>query len=184
MARIGPRLVSQNSNALYCEYNPSWSSRRNLSGVIEYSPLLCTNRVKRGRHFEDVIIVLWVRWYLRHSLSYRDLEEMMAERGLAGHVTIWRWVQRYAPILNLRIAGNDGIRIDPGGWRGGRTRLQYPDDEVFTGTYPFGCLRVRPGDTCYRAINPFAVESTSCQQMCNVVTSRLSRRYVRNSANP
>jgi transposase-like protein len=37
---------------------------------------------------------------LRYSLSYRDLEEMMAERGLAvDHVTVWRWVQRYAPIL-------------------------------------------------------------------------------------
>ena len=58
----------------------------------------------RGRHFEDVIIVLCVRWYLRYSLSYRDLEEIMAERGLSvDHVTIWRWVQRYAPVLNQRI---------------------------------------------------------------------------------
>jgi len=37
----------------------------------------------RGRHFEDVIILLCVRWYLRYSLSYRDLEETMAERGFA-----------------------------------------------------------------------------------------------------
>src|SRR4026209_1128716 len=58
----------------------------------------------RGRHFEDVIIILCVRWYLRYSLSYRDLEEMMLERGLSvDHVTIWRWVQRYAHILNRRI---------------------------------------------------------------------------------
>ena len=58
----------------------------------------------RGRHFEDVIIILCVRWYLRYSLSYRDLKEIMAERGLAvDHVTIWRWVQRYAPVLNQRI---------------------------------------------------------------------------------
>jgi len=58
----------------------------------------------RGRHFEDVIIVLCVRWYLRYSLSYRDLEEIMAERNLSvSHVTIWRWVQRYAPVLNQRI---------------------------------------------------------------------------------
>src|SRR5262245_13324070 len=58
----------------------------------------------RGRHFEDVIIVLCVRWYLRYSLTYRDLEEIMAERGLTvDHVTIWRWVQRYAPVLNQRI---------------------------------------------------------------------------------
>jgi transposase-like protein len=50
----------------------------------------------RGRHFEDVIIILCVRWYLRYSLSYRD--------GLSvDHVSIWRWVQHYAPILNQRI---------------------------------------------------------------------------------
>ena len=43
----------------------------------------------RGRHFADVIIILCVRWYLRYSLSYRDLEEIMAERGLpVDHVTI------------------------------------------------------------------------------------------------
>ena len=58
----------------------------------------------RGRHFEDVIILLCVRWYLRYSLTYRDLEEIMLERNLSvDHVTIWRWVQRYAPVLNRRI---------------------------------------------------------------------------------
>jgi IS6 family transposase len=58
----------------------------------------------QGRHFEDVIIILCVRWYLRYSLSYRDLKEIMAERGLAvDHVTIWRWVQHYGPILNRRL---------------------------------------------------------------------------------
>jgi len=58
----------------------------------------------RGRYFEDVIIIRCVRWYLRYSLSYRDLEEMMAERGLSvDHVTVWRWVQHYAPILNQRL---------------------------------------------------------------------------------
>ena len=58
----------------------------------------------RGRHFHDEIIVLYLRWYLRYSLSYRDLEEMMAERGLSlDHSTIARWVLRYAPILSQRI---------------------------------------------------------------------------------
>jgi len=52
----------------------------------------------KGRHFEQEIIVLCVRWYLRYKLSYRDLVEMMAERGLSvAHPTILRWVQRYAP---------------------------------------------------------------------------------------
>ncbi len=58
----------------------------------------------RGRHFEDVIILLCVRWYLRYSLTYRDLEEIMTERNPSiDHVTIWRWVQRYAPVLNQRV---------------------------------------------------------------------------------
>jgi len=70
----------------------------------------------RGRHFEDVIIVLCVRWYLRYSLTYRDVEEIMAERGLSvDHVTIWRWVQRYAPVLNQRIRRE--IRRPNRSWR-------------------------------------------------------------------
>jgi transposase-like protein len=45
----------------------------------------------RGRHFRDEIIVLCLRWYLRYPLSYRNLEEMMAERGLKlDHSTIAR----------------------------------------------------------------------------------------------
>ena len=56
------------------------------------------------RHFEPTIILLCVRWYCRYALSYRDLEEMMRERGLAvDHVTIFRWVQRYAPEINKRM---------------------------------------------------------------------------------
>src|SRR5580692_2608667 len=58
----------------------------------------------RGRHFRSDVIVLCVRWYLRYPLSYRDLEEMMAERLLSiDHSTIARWVLYYAPILNRRI---------------------------------------------------------------------------------
>jgi transposase, IS6 family len=45
----------------------------------------------KWRHFEAEIILLCVRWYLRSSLSYRDLEEMMLERGLqVDHTTIYR----------------------------------------------------------------------------------------------
>jgi transposase, IS6 family len=51
-----------------------------------------------GRHFDREIIVLCVRWYLRFKLSFRDLVEMMAERGLSmAHTTIMRWVHHYAP---------------------------------------------------------------------------------------
>jgi transposase, IS6 family len=41
-----------------------------------------------------------VRWYLRFALSYRDVEELLAERGIAvDHVTVYRWVQRFTPLL-------------------------------------------------------------------------------------
>jgi transposase-like protein len=57
----------------------------------------------KARHFEQEIIILCVRWYLRYKLSYRDLVEMMAERGLSvAHTTILRWVQRYAPEFDKR----------------------------------------------------------------------------------
>ena len=57
----------------------------------------------RKRQFEPVIIVTCVRWYCRFSLSLRDLEELMAERGLAvDHTTIGRWVQRYGPEVHRR----------------------------------------------------------------------------------
>ena len=56
-----------------------------------------------GRHFDREIIVLCVRWYLRFKLSFRDLVEMMAERGLSlVHTTIMRWVHRYAPEFERR----------------------------------------------------------------------------------
>jgi transposase-like protein len=55
----------------------------------------------KWRQFEPEVILLAVGWYLRFSLSYRDVEELLAERGLhADHVTVWRWVQRYAPELH------------------------------------------------------------------------------------
>jgi transposase, IS6 family len=72
----------------------------------------------KWRHFESEIILLCVRWYLRYSLSYRDLEEMMRERGLhVDHTTIYRWVQHYAPELEKRCrphlkATNDSWRVD------------------------------------------------------------------------
>ncbi|GHO68257.1 hypothetical protein KSC_071490 [Ktedonobacter sp. SOSP1-52] len=72
----------------------------------------------KWRHFETEIILLCIRWYLRYALSYRDLEEMMAERRLSvDHTTIYRWVQRYAPELEKRCrphlkATTDSWRVD------------------------------------------------------------------------
>ena len=57
----------------------------------------------KWRHLQSEIILLNVRWYLRYSLSYRDLAEMMLERGVQmHHTTIYRWVQAYSPGLDQR----------------------------------------------------------------------------------
>ena len=72
----------------------------------------------KWRHYESEIILTCVRWYLRYALSYRDLEEMMTERGLSvDHSTIFRWVQRYSPELDRRCRPhlkhtNDSWRVD------------------------------------------------------------------------
>lgn len=53
-----------------------------------------------GFRFPPEVIMLAVRWYLRYGLSYRDVEELLAERGIeVDHVTLFRWVQRFTPLL-------------------------------------------------------------------------------------
>ena len=55
------------------------------------------------RHFAGEIILWAVRWYCRYGISYRELEEMMGERGVeVDHTTLYRWTQRYAPELEKR----------------------------------------------------------------------------------
>src|SRR3546814_7254488 len=50
----------------------------------------------KWRHFQGDVILWAVRWYCRYPISYRDLEEMLAERGISvDHTTIYRWVQCY-----------------------------------------------------------------------------------------
>src|ERR1700693_3930350 len=58
----------------------------------------------KWRQTEPALILCAVRWYLRYSLSLRDVEELLEERGLAAdHTTVWRWVQRYGPELEQRL---------------------------------------------------------------------------------
>ncbi|EOU8218152.1 IS6 family transposase, partial [Escherichia coli] len=58
----------------------------------------------KWRHFQGDVILWAVRWYCRYPISYRDLEEMLAERGISvDHTTIYRWVQCYAPEMEKRL---------------------------------------------------------------------------------
>ncbi|KAF1366501.1 IS6 family transposase [Yokenella regensburgei] len=60
----------------------------------------------KGRHFQRDIILWAVRWYCKYGISYRELQEMLAERGVnVEHSTIYRWVQRYAPEMENDCAG-------------------------------------------------------------------------------
>src|SRR5947207_6522469 len=74
--------------------------------------------VFKWRQSEPEIILCAVRWYLRYSLSLRNVEELLIERGLgADHTTVWRWVQRYAPEFEQRMrlhlkSTNKSWRVD------------------------------------------------------------------------
>lgn len=58
----------------------------------------------KGRHFQRDIILWAVRWYCKYGISYRELQEMLAERGVnVNHSTIYRGVQRYAPEMEKRL---------------------------------------------------------------------------------
>jgi transposase, IS6 family len=63
-------------------------------------PVLPPSSAFAGLRFPREVIVLAVRWYLRYGLSSRDVEELLAERGIkVDHVSIFRWVQRFTLLL-------------------------------------------------------------------------------------
>jgi len=72
----------------------------------------------KWKHHEGEIILLNVRWYLKYPLSYRNLKEMMIERGIKiNHSTIMRWVHQYSPEIKKKIRRhlrptNDSWRVD------------------------------------------------------------------------
>ena len=71
----------------------------------------------KWRHFEGEVILWAVRWYCRYPISYRDLEEMLEERGnRVDHTTIYRWVQHYAPEMEKRLRWFWRRGFDPS-WR-------------------------------------------------------------------
>ncbi|OOQ93154.1 IS6 family transposase [Bacillus cereus] len=72
----------------------------------------------KWKHYQLDIILLAIEWYLRYNLSFRDLVEMMEERGLSlAHTTIMRWVHQYSPELDKRVrrhlkSTNDSWQVD------------------------------------------------------------------------
>jgi IS6 family transposase len=77
----------------------------------------------KRRRFPIEIILLCVRWYCKYGISYRDLAEMMSERGVSVNPsTIFRWVQRYAPEIEKRVRPHQGHRS--GSWREDETYVR------------------------------------------------------------
>jgi transposase-like protein len=69
-----------------------------VKSSIRPRPWLPPKSVFAGFRFPPEVIVVAVRWYLRFNLSYRDVEELLVERGVeVDHVTVYRWVQRFTP---------------------------------------------------------------------------------------
>jgi transposase-like protein len=71
----------------------------------------------KRRRFPVAIILLCVRWYCKYGISYRDLAEMMSERGVSVNPsTIFRWVQRYAPEIEKWVRPYQGHLQAHGEW--------------------------------------------------------------------
>ncbi|GHO63572.1 IS6 family transposase [Ktedonobacter sp. SOSP1-52] len=84
----------------------------------------------KWRHFQADIILLCVRWYLRYALSYRDLKEMMRERGLSvDHTTIYRWVQHYASEIERRCRPH--VKSTTDSWRVDETYVKVKKEWVY-----------------------------------------------------
>lgn len=78
-----------------------------------------SGNIFKWKYFLPKIIVLCLRWYLKYKISFRDLVEIMAERGglSIAHTTIMRWIHEYSPIINKRIrkylrSSTESYRLD------------------------------------------------------------------------
>jgi IS6 family transposase len=114
----------------------------------------------KWRQFEPEVILLAVGWYLRFSLSYRDVEELLAERGLRpDHVTVWRWVQRYGPQMEQRLRRR--LKPTKDSWRVDETYIRVKGKWVYlyravdsTGATINFLLSAKRGNTREAAIRP------------------------------
>jgi len=130
----------------------------------------------KWRHFQADIILLCVRWYLRYALSYRDLKEMMAERGLCvDHTTIFRWGKSYAPELEKRCRPH--VKGTTDSWRVDETYIKVKKQWVYLyravdsqgNTLDFWLSSTRDGEAASRFfVKTLAASHTSEPRVINV----------------
>jgi hypothetical protein len=97
----GPAVLAGSPRVLLrCEGTAKAGDTGRVRIIRRGRPSLPPPSAFAGFRFPPEVIVLAVRWCLRFGLSYRDVEELLAERGVeVDHVTLYRWVQRFAPLL-------------------------------------------------------------------------------------
>ena len=84
----------------------------------------------KWKHFESEIILICVRWYLKYPLSYRMLEEIMAERGLdVKYTTIMRWVHQYSPIIDEQVRKH--LKMTNDSWRMDETYIKIKGEDAY-----------------------------------------------------
>ncbi len=125
--RYGPQLeekVRYHLKRFWCKnFEVDENGLSNLEILIVLLYKRCVISIEKEnlfkwKHYQPDIILLTVRWYLRYNLSFRDLVEMMEERGLfLAHTTIMRWVHQYGPEFDKRIRRhlkqtNNSWRVD------------------------------------------------------------------------
>jgi transposase-like protein len=134
----------------------------------------------KRRRFPVAIILLCVRWYCKYGISYRDLAEMMQERGIVvDPSTIFRWVQRYAPEIQKRVRQYQGKRS--GSWRvdetyvrvGGRWTYLFRAVDKHGRLIAFMLSDRRNTNAAYRFL-PKAIKAMSTYPPFSITTEKLA----------
>ena len=134
----------------------------------------------KRRRFPVEIILLCVRWYCKYGISYRDLAEMMQERGVnVDPSTIFRWVQRYAPEIEKRVRPYQGPRS--GTWRvdetyvrvGGKWKYLFRAVDKYGQLIDFMLLDRRNAKAAYRFLRK-ALQTMSDYPPSSITTDKLA----------
>ena len=120
-------------------------------------------------HFYKDIILMAVRWYVAYALSYRDIEELMRERGVpVDHATIQRWVIKFAPLLSEAFKKRKATTN--GNWRMDETYIKIKGDWYYQ----------------YRAVDKygFTINFMLCKHRDKAAAIRFFKKAIRSNGQP
>jgi len=147
--------------------------------------MISRSAIFKWRQTEHCLILCAVRWYLRYSLSLRDVEELLEERGLnVDHTTVWRWVQYYGPELEQRLRRhlkptNKSWRVDETYVRvKGRWCYLYRAIDSAGGTIDFLLSAFRDADAAKRLFQPLPSPAEDEATALSNIDSRYIQQFV------